>query len=292
MKKLLLLVSVITVAFFSCSTQENVALFEDEFGVQAFTFRNQFRDSTWTVEAILDTIVALGFTEFETGAPRGISPEDYQKMCAERGLKIISTGASFQELEADPMAVVNKAKAFGASFVMCAWIPHSDSLGFTLEDAQKAVEVFNKAGSVLAENGLTFCYHNHGYEFKPNPGGEGTLMDYILSNTDPANVSFEMDILWTMHGGGSNAPQELLKKYGSRWKLMHVKDLKKGVVGDGTGHTPAENDVVVGTGQANWQEIISLAKEAGIKHYFIEDESENEFVHIPQSIAYLKSLKK
>ena len=275
----------------SCSDSTK-PLFENEFGVQAYTFRNQFADSTWTTEAILDSIVKLGFTEFETGAPRGIAPVDYRKMCEEKGLKIVSTGAGFDELATNPMGVVQKAKELGASFVMCAWIPHSDSLGFTLEDAKKAVDVFNSGGKILAENGLTFCYHDHGYEFKSNPEGEGTLMDYIIENTNPEHVSFEMDVLWTVHGGGAEAPQAYLKKYGSRWKLMHVKDLKKGIVGDGTGHTPAENDVVIGTGQANWPEIIKLANEVGIKHFFIEDESEHEFHHIPQSLDYLRSLKK
>jgi sugar phosphate isomerase/epimerase len=72
--------------------------------------------------------------------------------------------------------------------------------------------------------------------------------------------------------------------------LMHVKDLKKGIVGDLTGGTPAENDVVLGTGQADWKNIIKQANKIGIKHFFIEDESNQEYVTVPKSIAYLKSL--
>ncbi len=291
----LILLAFIATLTFSCSssseeeTTEKEALFTDEFGVQAYTFRNQFSDSTWTTEAILDTIAALGFTEFEAGAPKGISPEEYKKMCADRGLDIVSTGSGFEQLIENPQAIADDAKALGARYVMCAWVPHKED--FDIEEAQKAVEVFNNAGKVFADNGLTFCYHAHGYEFGPNPDGEGTLLDYIIQNTNPDYVSFELDVLWMMHGGGSDSPQALLKKYGDRWKLMHVKDLKKGVVGDGTGGTPAENDVVLGTGQANWPEILKLAKEVGIKHYFIEDESEHEFEHIPKSLDYLRSLK-
>lgn len=272
------------------NTKTSEPLFTSDFGVQAYTFRNQFKDSTWTLEAVLDTIAGLGFREFEAGAPKDMSPEDYKQMCLDRGIKIVSTGAGFDEMASDPQAVADRAKAIGASYVMCAWIPHDGEAGFNFEDAKKAVKVFNEGGKVLAENGIIFCYHDHGYEFKPNPEGEGTMMDYIIQNTNPEHVSFEMDVLWTIHGGGAEAPQELLKKYGNRWKLMHVKDLRKGVVGDGTGHTPAENDVVLGTGQANWPEIIKLANEVGIKHFFIEDESENEFIHIPQSLEYLRGL--
>lgn len=281
-----------------CSSESNTEestdvqpLFKGELGVQAYTFREQFKDTTRTLEQNLDLIAELGFTELEGGAPKGVSPEDFKTMCADRGISIPASGGSFNELEEDPQAVADRAKALGADYVMCAWIPHDGNEGFNFADAKKAVEVFNAAGKVLAENGLTFCYHDHGYEFKPSPEGKGTLMDYIIQNTNPDYVSFEMDVLWTIHGGGANAPQELLEKYGSRWKLMHVKDLKKGVVGDGTGGTPAENDVVLGTGQANWPEILKLANEVGIEHYFIEDESEHEIENIPLSIAYLKSLK-
>jgi len=69
-----------------------------------------------------------------------------------------------------------------------------------------------------------------------------------------------MDVLWTMHGGGTDMPVTLLKKYPGRFKLLHVKDLKKGVVGDLSGGTAAENDVPVGEGQADWKQIIKLAK--------------------------------
>lgn len=297
MKKITSIIALAAIAYCTISCSSNTTseegsepLFKSEFGVQAYTFRNQFNDSTWTLEAILDTIAGLGFTEFEAGAPKDMSPEAYKQMCLDKGIKIVSTGASFDEMATNPQAVADRAKAIGASYVMTAWIPHDGKAGFSFEDAKKAVKVFNEGGKVLADNGIIFCYHDHGYEFKPNPEGEGTMMDYIIQNTNPEHVSFEMDVLWTIHGGGAEAPQQLLKKYGDRWKLMHVKDLRKGVVGDGTGGTPAENDVVLGTGQANWPEIIKLANEVGIKHFFIEDESENEFIHIPKSLEYLRGL--
>ncbi|WP_394992779.1 sugar phosphate isomerase/epimerase family protein [Emticicia sp.] len=253
------------------------------FGVQGYTFRKQFPKD---LEGTLDIIQKMGFTELEGGGAKGVTPEEYKKLCDARGISIPSTGSDFGQLEKDPLSIVSRAKALGAKFVMCAWIPHKGD-NFTIEDAKKAVEVFNKAGKVLKENGLTFCYHAHGFEFRPY--GKGTLLDYIFENTNPADVSFEMDVLWVTHGGGD--PVKLLKKYGSRWKLMHVKDLKKGVVGNFSGNTPAENDVVLGTGQADWKKIFKLAKKAGIEHYFIEDESEHELENVPLSIEYLKNLK-
>ena len=82
----------------------------------------------------------------------------------------------------------------------------------------------------------------------------------------------------------------LLKKYGKRFKLVHLKDLRKGIKGDLTGGTALENDVVLGTGQIDVAGVIREGKKNGIMHYFIEDESPTWSQQVPQSIAYLKSL--
>jgi sugar phosphate isomerase/epimerase len=98
-----------------------------------------------------------------------------------------------------------------------------------------------------------------------------------------------MDIFWVQFGGGD--PVALLKKYGDRWKLMHLKDMRKGIKKDLSGGTSHENDVAFGTGQMDLPGILKEAKKAGVKHYFIEDESSNILEQLPISIAYLKSLK-
>jgi hypothetical protein len=72
---------------------------------------------------------------------------------------------------------------------------------------------------------------------------------------------------------------------------MHLKDLKKGVKGDLTGGTSVENDVALGTGQLNIPEILTAAKKVGVEYYFIEDESSRFREQVPQTIAYIKSLK-
>lgn len=264
------------------SAQSGKPLYTAPFGIQAYTFRKSFPID---VEKTLDTIKMMGFTELEGGSNR-VPPQEFRRMCEERGITIPSTGASFEELMRAPDSVVMRAKLLGAKYVMCAWVPHQQG-AFNLDDAKKTVAVFNSAGKVLKEQGITFCYHPHGYEFQPYKNG--TLLDYIFENTNPEYVSFELDILWAHFGGGD--PVKLLNKYGSRWKLMHLKDLKKGTPKDLTGHTSQENDVPLGTGEINIPEILKAAKKAGIKHYFIEDESNKVNSQVPQSVSYLKSLR-
>ena len=257
-------------------------LYTFPFGIEAYTFRRSLPTSP---AKTLDTIKMIGFTEIE-GMEGSISPQEYKKLCNARGISIPAIGADYKELVEHPDSVVHRAKILGSRYVMCAWIPHNGGV-LTLDDAKKAVANFNKMGKFLKDHNVTFCYHAHGYEFQPYQNG--TLLDYIINNTNPAWVSFEMDIFWIQFGGGD--PVALLKKYGNRWKLMHLKDLKKGTKKDLTGQTSDENDVTLGTGEIDIPAILKQAKKIGMKHYFIEDESSNIITQLPQSISYLKGLK-
>ena len=262
--------------------QSGKPLFTHPIGVEAYTYRNSFPGG---VAAVLDSIKALGMTEIEGPNPKNISPEEFKKLLDERSLTMPSIGMDYDAIVKDPMAAVKLAKMLGSTYVMVAWIPHGGA--FNIDEAKKAVEDFDRVGKILQENGITLCYHDHGYEF--GPYGDGTFFDYIVQHTNPKYVSFEMDIMWTFHGGGD--PAKLLYKYKDRWKLVHLKDIRKGIANDLTGGTDTHNDVAVGTGQINYPEVIKAAKAAGIKHYFIEDESPDHATQIPVTIAYLRGLK-
>lgn len=267
---------------YEVQAQKGKPIFPQTPGMQTYTFRHSLKNS---VPATLDTIKSLGITVVESSPnPEGLTPQAFRKLLDERDMKCPSIGAGYEELVKDPAEVARKAKIVGASYVMTAWIPHKG--GFTIEDARKAVVDFNRAGKVLKESGVTFCYHIHGYEFVPFENG--TLFDYLVKNTDPRYVSFEMDIMWAFHGGAD--PAKLLLKYPTRWKLMHLKDLRKGIKGDLTGGTSTDNDVALGTGQLNIPEILKAAKKVGIKYYFIEDESSSFHEQVPKTMEYLKGL--
>ncbi len=262
---------------------QNKIVYTHPLGVQAYTFRNSWGNG---IEATLDTIASLGITEMEGGPIKGMSTEELRKQLDKRGIKMPSIGAGYDELLKNPEETIKNAKILGAKYVMVASIPHART-GFTLEDAKKAVADFNSAGKILRKSGITLCYHNHGFEFVPYK--DGTLFDYLVQNTNPKYLSFEMDILWTQFPGQD--PAKLLEKYGNRWKLMHLKDLKKGVAGNLSGGTPKTNDVALGTGQIDIKAVLIAAKKVGIKHYFIEDESPSYLKQIPQTITYIQGLR-
>jgi sugar phosphate isomerase/epimerase len=170
--------------------------------------------------------------------------------------------------------------------VVCAWIPHERGK-FSEQNCREAAEVFNRAGEKLRAAGLRFAYHLHGFEFQPYE--DGTLFDLMAALTKPELVTFEMDVFWVVHGGAD--PVKLMRKYGPRFELMHVKDLKRDVKGNLTGNAPDEWSVPIGQGQVDWPALLREAKRAGLKHYFIEDESLDAIDQIPQSLRYLEQVR-
>jgi sugar phosphate isomerase/epimerase len=252
-----------------------------EIGLQLYSLRNQFKTD---VTGSLDIIQSWGITKLEGGETYGMSREDFQKELAARNLEVVSVGAGFEDLEKNPQKVIENAKAFGATYVMCAWVPHDDNK-WDLEETQHATEVFNAAGKLLKENGLTLAYHAHGYEFRPYK--DGTLFDYMAENA--TDFTFELDVFWVHHGGGD--PLALMKKYPNKMTLMHLKDMKHGVKGNNTGHEDVETNVVLGTGQINIAGLVAEAKKLGLEYLFIEDESSRVVKQVPLSLEFLKELE-
>ena len=276
-------VFIILVAFISVS----VASHAQEIGIQLGSMRRMFQEG---MPAVLARVKELGITEVEGGGGRNISREEFKRLLKEHNLNLVATGTSFERLlHPDSVRnVANIAKEIGAEYVVCYWIPH-DGDNFTFTDMKKAVDAFNFAGKIFSENGLSFCYHPHGYEFREYDGGTGTLFEYMMNNTDPRYVNFQMDVFWIKNPGQD--PVALLKKYPTRWKMLHLKDRRHGTPDNQNGRQDVESNVVLGTGDVGIAEVMKAAQEIGIKHYFIEDESSRALEQVPQSVAYLKSLK-
>lgn len=251
-------------------------------GLQLYSLRSQFtlRGVPWT----LDRVKEFGITEVELAGTYSLDAAQFKAELDKRGLKAVSSHFPYARYKNDLENVVKEAKTLGITFAGCAWIDHKDS--FDEAECRDAIAVFNKAGEALAKEGITMFYHAHGYEFEPF--GDGTLFDLFMLETKPDFVSMQMDILWIVFPGQD--PVKMLEKYSGRWKLMHLKDLKKGVeTGSLSGKTDVANDVTLGTGQMNWDAIFAAARKHGIQHYFIEDESPTSLEQIPESLKFLRA---
>jgi sugar phosphate isomerase/epimerase len=259
------------------------ASFKGPVGLQLYSLREQFKTN---VPGTLDEVKGFGIRYVELAGTYKVEPAQFSQMLAERGIKPISAHFPYEDYRDNLDKVIREAKALGVQYAGCAWIPHKDP--FDEKTCREAIAVFNRAGEALAKQGLKFFYHVHGYEFQPY--GDATLLDLLITQTNPKSVNYEMDIFWIVFPGQD--PVKLFAKYGKRWQLVHLKDMRKGTeTGPLTGHTDVKNDAALGAGLMDLPSILKAAKKAGVKWYFIEDESPWSEKQIPQSLRYLEQVK-
>ncbi len=256
--------------------------FKGPIGLQLYSLRADFAKD---VPGTMAKVHSFGIKNVELAGTYTLAPAQFKDLLQANGLKPISCHFPYERYRDDLEGIARDAKSLGLKYAGCAWITHKGD--FDEKTCREAIEVFNRAGETLAKRGIKFFYHTHGYEFQPH--GQGTLFDLLVAETNPKFVRFQMDIFWIVHPGQD--PVKLLAKYGSRFELMHLKDMKKGLKSDLTGHADVTNDVAFGTGQMDFPAILKAAKKAGVKWYFIEDESPTAAAQIPQSLSYLETVR-
>lgn len=252
-------------------------------GLQLWSLRDHLPKD---LPGTLARIRGFGFQEVEGAGLWGRSAAELRAALDQAGLRCPSAHMGFERLRDDLPGALAEAKAIGASFVVCPWLPHDQK--FNRDLALRSAEAMNRFGKGARDAGLRFSYHCHGYEFVPSP--EGTLFDTLVGATDPATVTFQVDLFHAYHGGANLVP--VIEKLGPRAVSLHLKDLKKGFpVEPGAGTAPAEADVPLGSGQIDYPAVLRAAMKAGASQYYVEDESPDPLGNIPRSVAYLESLK-
>jgi len=282
MRRNIVLVSLLLACVAVTVSPQTSADFKGPVGLQLYSLRDQFKKD---VAGTLDQVRALGITNGELAGTYGVAPEKFKELLDARKLKAVSAHFSYEQCRDHIEDIAREAKLLGLEYAGCAWIPHNDP--FDEKTCREAAAVFNRAGAALAKHGIKFFYHTHGYEFLPYR--DGTLFDLLMAETNPEHVLIEMDVYWIVHPGQD--PVKLLEKYGKRFELMHVKDMKQGTPRGFDGHSDVTNNVVLGQGIIDWPSVFRAAKKAGVKWYFIEDESPTSVEQIPQSLRYLEKLR-
>jgi sugar phosphate isomerase/epimerase len=251
-------------------------------GLQLYSLREQFKAD---VPRTLDQVRSFGIKYVELAGTYGFAPQAFNLELKARGLQAISAHFSYEQFRDHLDDVIREARVFELQYVGCAWIDHPHPVDE--KTVREMATVFNRAGELLAKNNLKFFYHTHGYEFASYKNG--TLFDLLAHETNPEYVLFQMDVYWVVNAGQD--PVKLLKRYGNRFVLMHLKDMKEGTPHNLRGESDIENNVALGKGAIEWPDLIRAAKAVGVKWYFLEDESSRSVTQIPESIRFLETLK-
>lgn len=250
-------------------------------GMELWSSRRQLSQN---LARTLGTIHGLGFRDIETATFYNRSAAEFRRVLDVNGLSCSSIIVKYARLREDLPSVIDDAKIIGARYVLTSEIPHKDAL--TAENVHSAAADFNRWGSALKAAGLQVGYHPHGFEFVPQ--GQSNLFDLLLAETKPGLVTYEMDVFWFLHGGAD--PIKYLNQRPGRFLLVHLKDMAKGTtMGPSAARASNEASVALGKGTIDWPSLFAAARKAGVKKYYIEDESPNAPLQVRLTVRYLNA---
>jgi sugar phosphate isomerase/epimerase len=229
-------------------------------------------------EGTLRELSALGYREVEAAGFFGRNLSDVKHAMEQAGLHCVSAHYSYTDLAPHLDETIQFGKTLGLEYIICAspGLPDGSPAkssnarvareAMTLDDWRWNAEQFNRMGERVNAAGIKFGYHNHTAEFRTVNGV--VIYDELLRLTDPAKVTMEMDCGWMIVGGKN--PVDYLRRYPTRFSMLHVKDFKlSGAPGSDTEPPPSTE---LGRGNIDYRPIFAAAKKANIRHTFIEQE--------------------
>src|SRR5262249_3114730 len=125
--------------------------FKGPIGLQLYSLRADFSND---VPGTLAKVRGFGFNNVELAGTYNLTPEKFKALLDANSLKPVSGHFSYERFRDDPEGVLRDAKALGLQYAGCAWIPHEGN--FNEKTCRAAAAVFNRAGQVLAKQGIRF----------------------------------------------------------------------------------------------------------------------------------------
>lgn len=280
MKKFLYACFSVAVMLLAVNSQAYAGKTDKHLGIATYSVKGLESDIEGTFMALAEAgykVMEISNYDAASGKVAGYSPADYAALANKYGLSIISSHARTKfDVKDVPGTVAAWGKVFddhkilGCKYVvlpMNMWSGQFDVL-------KQECDLLNKIGEEANKRGINFGYHNHHMEFATIAGTDQLYEDYLIANTDPSKVFFQMDVYWVTQGGQD--PVAYLKKYPDRFKVLHIKD-----------------DYVIGeSGKIDYEAIFKQFYKNGGKDWFVEIEDKMTPEQREQSRAMMDGMKK
>lgn len=247
-------------ASFSCKAEKP----EKFIGIQLWSVRDAMKTD---VPGTIKQLGEMGYKFVETagyadGKFYNMEPLAFKNLVESNGMKFISSHTGqiapvTDEQWAQTMqwwdVCIEAHKAAGVKYIVQPFM--GGEAYESIANIANYCKYFNAVGQKCNNNGIRFGYHNHDGEFKELDGE--IIYDYMLNNTQPELVTFQLDLYWIKKGGKDAL--EYFEKYPGRFELYHVKDEAELGAGDAIDFAP----------------YFENAEKAGMKYYIVEVERYN-----------------
>lgn len=223
---LMAVTGLIFTSFYSCKPAGK------NLGLQLYSIRDSIMNN---VPASIDKVSKMGYrfvepAGYDNGKFYGLEPAAFKTLLAANKLTMISShtgqalpdSAKMSSVMAWWDACIDAHVAAGDKYLVQPFM--GGGAYRSLDTLKRYCEYFNAIGEKCNAKGLRFGYHNHDKEFSTQLEGQ-TIYDFMLTNTDPKKVMFEMDLYWAVIGKAN--PVSYFNKFPGRFELWHIKDEKE-----------------------------------------------------------------
>lgn len=237
------------------------------------------------LEGTLTAVADMGYDGVELSGLGAYRADEMQTALLRRGLTPVSVHVPLAELTADMPSVLGVYAAMGCR---CVVVPHL-SPDYLPGGAHflPTLDALCAVGTAAARLGMRLLYHNHDFEFSVSSGK--TLLDQLLSQTDPAVLGLQLDVCWAQVGGAD--PAAVLRQYTARVPLIHLKDYAGGPTDPANGSFEMRP---LGRGAVNLPAVLAAAEPAGVDWLVVEQDiptpGKTALQCARESMDYLKSL--
>lgn len=245
----------------------------DRVGLQLYTVRNSLGKD---VDRTIAAVAAAGIKEVEFAGYHDRSAAQWKTLLAQNGLVSPSAHVKIPATNELWKPHFEAANTIGHRWIV---VPSTASeFRSSVENYQKLADRLNTSGVLAKAAGLRIAYHNHEYEFARIGKTHG--YEVLMGAVDPSLVDMELDLYWAVKGGQD--PLALINRWPGRFPLCHIKD---------AGWWPFRWITEVGAGTIDFGAILSRAKLAGFKHWYIEqDNPPDDIAAMTRSARYLSKL--
>lgn len=189
-------------------------------GVQLYTLRD-FIQTAEDFDSTLARLKAMGVRDVQISGIGGDVTAEAQKASLDRyGMRVCVTHQSYDRITHELPALIKLHQTIDCDALGLGYAP--EDVRSTTQKVRALIETFESVARELKKSGISFHYHNHDFEFKKLADSDRTMMELLLSESDPALVHLIPDVAW-IHVAGVD-PVRFLAENAERFKVVHFKD--------------------------------------------------------------------
>ena len=249
-------------------------------GLNIFSVRNLIKtEPDFLKTAILLKEMGYDYMQYSS---EYYDPQIIARVIKQSGLPVYLTHVPLERILNDTDVLMKEHESFSCFNIGLGAIPPKQVFDET--EFKRIIEKLNVSAKKMKENGFSFFYHNHHFDFYRH--GNMTALQYMADNAP--YINFTLDTYWMQFGGVDIC--NTIKNLCGRICCVHLKDYK--LIWDDTEENFKPVFAPVGDGTIDFHKVVTTMREAGTKYFFVEQDDAallpNTVDLVKRSVDYIK----